>query len=85
VLQVSDQENYLKTQDKVLEAEVAEKALFDMRQDHTEAKRRFCGSSGVLHNKRQGTKRQVDEVIEANNCVKVLEVRGCNISTCISI
>ena len=70
-------EGYRASLDKGLEDEVAEKALADMRKGHKEAKRLFCGRGGVLCNKRLGAKRQIDEIIVADNCFKVLEVSGC--------
>lgn len=48
-----------------------------MRVHHPEAKREFCDKPGILHNKRRGEKREVEDVIVANNCCKVVEVSGC--------
>lgn len=76
MLQVGDLENWQRSLDNGLEDEVAEKALQDMRQHHKEARRLFCGKGGVLRNERYGTRRQIDEIIVADNCFKVLEVRG---------
>lgn len=75
-LQVEQLENYRARQDKGLEDEVAEIALVDMRKDHPEAKRLFCGRSGLLRNMKSS--REFDEIIVADNCILVVEVSGCD-------
>lgn len=74
--QVANVGGYQTRQDKILEDEVAEQALERERKSHPEAKRRFCGGSGILVNEDRGT-RQIDEIIEADNCCLVLEVSAC--------
>ena len=77
LLQVGQLERYNARQDKILENEVAEKALTEMSADHPEARRLFCGGRGVLENEDQGTTKQIDEVIVADNCCMVLVVSAC--------
>lgn len=74
-MQVDDLINCTGSLDKGLEGEVAERALMDMRVHHPEAERLFCGKGGFLQNRRLGTKRQYIEIIVANNCYKVVEVK----------
>jgi hypothetical protein len=74
MLQVDDLEMYQRSMDRGLEDEVAEKALSDMRKHHKEAKRLFCGKGGMLRNKLDGNKRQIDEIIISDDCYQVLMV-----------
>lgn len=81
LVQAADLEVVQRSFDKGLVGEVAEKALADMRHHHEEARRLFRGKGSALHNKRLGVKRQVDEIILADNCYKVLKVSLCYISS----